>query len=347
MSSTILDIARKAKVSYTAVSDILNRGMEDRFSAHTIERVRRIALSLGYEANHFAQSLKKGKTNIIGIVNPGGVLFDHWDPYFSNVFMGLASFCARQDYKLVFLPLAENMAESRSSQRPGRMVDGLVYILLSSQLDAFQKEHAAYLKKLRVPFVLVTSFRNILPHPSVGVDCLAGGLAATRHLIEGHGYETVGFVLTQQQHEHHNELLAGYQQALRACGRSVMRRFIYRTDGIMDQDGYALGRQLAQERANLPRAIITVSYPMALGMLRGFREAGLSVPQDVALIAFGENLKEYEIAGLTIIEQPSAEKGRAAGELLYQLIEGKENTQMPESRILTPRLIIRQSCGSH
>jgi LacI family transcriptional regulator len=341
MTTTIHDVARKAGVSHAAVSDILNRGRAMRFAPETVERVRKAAACLGYETNRFAQSLKNGKTGIIGIVNPDRMLFNYHDPYFADIFMGLAAYFAGHDYKLMFLPL-DNGHNGIEQALGGRLADGLVYVLLSRNLELFKKEHAPRLKRLGVPVVVVHSMRNVPGFAQIGLNCEAGGHAAAEHLIAAHGFRDVCLVTSQKPFQHHVDLETGFQKSMKRHG---LPQHVERLAGYGLKDGQALVDSWMAQKKALPRAIVTISYQLAVGIVRRLITAGIRVPEEVALVSFGENVGDYDAIGMTLIEQPARLKGTRAGELLLTLIKAPKAGHTTQKYIFKPKLIINQSCG--
>lgn len=345
--TTLKDIALKAGISLSAVSRVLNN-KNSLVSEKTKEKVLAIARECNYQPNLFAKSLKTGRTHIIGITSgterPLAEMFGQ--PYMNAIFAGLGDVLTDQDYKLIFYRIkATDPQHPATDIAQSRLVDGLVFILLADFFDYFQKNKLPLLRALHIPFVVVTSFKQDFGLPFIGLDCVAGGQTAARHFIE-HGYQEFGFVTRQRPNIFYNDLKGGYLAALAdygVTGKSVQQ---YECKNIFVSDGDALAGRLLHERVRLPRAFFCVEDHLALGMMRRFRATGLSIPDDVAFIGFGDLIDPNRYPhDLTSVRQPAHEKGEQAGQLLLRILQSPPESPCPESIIMAPPLVIRQSCG--
>jgi DNA-binding LacI/PurR family transcriptional regulator len=334
-------------MSYPSVSEILNGGKQHRYAKATVARVQRAAKKLGYEVHPFAKSLKTGKTNIIGVTTLGDdVLGDFNIPYAGKIYAGISDFFTRHNYRLIFdnLPHLATGAERTLSLAQSRLVDGLLFLLFSIDIKRFKDQDAHLLEKMGLPYVVIHSLGEKLGSNSVGLDCTHGGFLATAHLIK-HGYRTIGCVVSHNKLHCYN-LYQGYAQALRHYGRTVEEKFTYPVPGgDTIREGYGLAEKMLASGQELPRALVVVDECYAHGIIKKFREAGVRVPQDMAIIGFGDvNHEAVEMNDLNTLAQPAHAKGRAAGELLFNLLQGKP-PQPLRHIIFKPELLINKSCG--
>lgn len=238
--------------------------------------------------------------------------------------------------------------------QPGRS-DGI--LLLSVPLpDRFANQ----LLDSRQSVVLVD-----IKHPkfeSFTVDNRYGGRAATQHLITL-GYERIGHITVQYDPPPARQRREGYEAALREAGRSVDETLIATSNerpfAFSETGGYSAMKQLL-EREPGPDAVFAASDMQALGAIRAVRQAGLRVPEDVAIVGF-DDVELSLSAGLTTVRQPAQEMGRRAAEtLLRRLKDGggdvesgapsaarNGSTRLPvSSTVFSPELIVRSSCGA-
>jgi DNA-binding LacI/PurR family transcriptional regulator len=339
------DVAEKAGVSLSAVSRVLNN-RDSLVSARTKARVLAIARELHYQPNHFAKSLKTGRTNIIGVSSgtESPLMEMFGQPYMTAICAGLGDVLTDQDYQLMFYRVKEQSDRGpRTSIMQTRLVDGLIFILLADFIDFFQKHKLPLLRAQKTPFVVITSLRQEFDFPSIGLDCAAGGRAAAMHFIE-HGYRDFGVVTRQKPGIFYRDLQDGFTTTLREQGIPDEQVHVFTCDSVYVPHGYDLADRLLREKQKLPRAFFCVEDHLARGMMQRFQEAGRHVPSDAAFIGFGDmtNSNHYP-NDLTSIRQPAHEKGAQAGRMLLEML-GRP-AQAVRSLVMTPTLTMRQTCG--
>jgi DNA-binding LacI/PurR family transcriptional regulator len=347
MKTTLHDVASKAQVSFTTVSKILNSRYRDKFSAETVLRIQTAAAELGYESNHFARSLKTGKTHIIGVTFFGRKqLTSFTDPYLGELYTGIGACAMERNYKLIFHSIqADARIDQTLELAQQGMVDGLIYILFSSALDKFQQELAPYLQKLNIPVVLVHSSTQDFGFPAVGLNCVTGGRLATEHLI-GHGHRDITMVVPSLELELYRDFIEGHAEALTAHGLEFNSKQVRVAPGHTFQSGVRFAEEL-MATGSVPCAMVVPEESTAYGLMRKLTDSGMRVPQDVGLISFGghEN-PEHRDSDLTVVRQPAREKGFKATEKLLAQIEDKGQEQAaPRTVVLEPELLVRRSCG--
>jgi DNA-binding LacI/PurR family transcriptional regulator len=175
-------------------------------------------------------------------------------------------------------------------------------------------------------------------YPTVGSDNELGGYKATRHLIE-QGRERIAFLGYTSVPEI-NLRYAGYRRALEEAGIKV--------DGALERParhsrsaGYVSTQQLIEEGVSFD-AIFAVSDLYAMAAITALQEAGINVPEDVAVVGYDDiAISAFYNPPLTSVRQDRVEGGRLLVENLLAAVEGRE----PESRILETELIVRKSSG--
>ncbi len=332
MSLTIYDIAREAGVSIATVSRVFNNS--PRVAPHTRKRVLEVARRLGYQPHVSAQSLARRQAQLVSAVVP--MLTNY---FFVEVLRGLQDRLAESPFDLLVYAaptLADVDAHLERALQRGRSAG---VMLFSTPLT---QERVELLKRGRQPIVLVDSF-----HPdfdSVSIDNEQGGYLATRHLIE-HGYRRIGLLMAHPDSVPARERRYGYERALREAGLTLDPSLIASsTDphhhGYTEEGGREAMRQLLGHEPR-PEAVFVVSDIMALGALQALEEAGLRVPDDVALIGF-DDLRVSRYLGLSTLRQPMYEMGKLAAEKLLRRIA--EPDLPVTSTVFAPRLICRRTC---
>jgi len=348
---TMKDIARKVGVTQQTVSQVLNNYKINMVGKTTREKVMKIASDLNYQPNHFAASLKKGKTGIIGITSGSSTairdLFHN--PYTMGVIEGISEVLPENGYKLIFHQIKQSKDKRGLLElEQSNIADGMIYILLSRTIPKFLEIHKPLLSSMKLPFVIIHSLAENFGFNAVGLDCTRGGFIATNHLLE-HGFTEIGLVIPRGKLlPHMEDLKTGYEQALQKHGISINSDLLFSPYGFYTEEGYAFADKLLSVKKDLPRAFFVANEHVAHGMIGRFQEAGIAIPDDIALISFGDySNSKYVYTELTSVRQPSFEKGRQAAQILVEAMQNPEETLnfSFESIILKPKLTIRKSCG--
>jgi LacI family transcriptional regulator len=326
------------------VSKVLNDRAPD-IGQKTRARVLKVAKKLNYHPHHFAQLLKKGRTNIIGISGISGTSGAFEQSYQANIYSGISTFFSTSDYRLIF-----HNTETGKNKYPyqdlveAKMVDGIILLLLARDIEEFEKK--SIVKRIQergVPFVVIHSLPRDLGCVNVSLDTRQAGAKSAEHLIQ-HGYRSVGLVLYHRKNLMAEYYQEGYTQVLRKHGIRADEQMVYDSRGVTLQHGYAMAEKMLAGK-EMPRALLVHYDEVAFGMIQKFREAGVQVPEDIALVSFrNDNLSALTLTGLTTINEPAFEKGEKAGQLLVKQLN-KEDVGEERFCLFEPELIIRTSCG--
>jgi len=340
MPPTLEEVAKLAGVSRSTVSRVVNQHPNVRPEVR--ERVWEVIRQTGYQPHAAARSLATRRTRVIGLIIPQAVTTLFTDPYFPILIRGIADACNAHNYHLMLsLFSRRRVQESRARQDllyqqvlRGRYLDGVV--VSSAPLDdpIFPR-----LLEDGVPFIIVGRY----PHERanyVDVDNVAGARMAVEHLLRL-GHERVATITGPLNMFAAQDRLEGYQQALAARGIPVDEDLIAEGD-FTERGGRAAMQRLLLRR---PTAIFAASDMMAVGAIKVLREAGLRVPEDVAVVGFDDiPLASMVEPPLTTVRQPIEQTGGMAVELLVSLLENPEEETV--HRVVLPtELVIRASCG--
>ena len=330
------DIARKAGVSRSTVSRVINN--EPYVSQKTRDRVMAVIERESFAPNPAARALVTQRTQIVGVVIPGNVnVFFTDNSYYPMLLQGIGGTTHDRDYAMLLWlgQLHEDGEHFSRRVRNNRLMDGLLIASLIASHPLFQD-----LDQLRMPFVMVdrpVAFDDKINY--VTIDNVHAAQTAVRHLI-GLGRRRIAHITGHVSISDGRDRLLGYKRALEKSGLPADPNLIY--EGLFDRDrGYFGMKHLLQYK---PDALFAASDTIAQGALRAIREAGLRVPDDIAIVGFDDlDIASETEPALTTIRQPIQEKGARAAQLLIDLIEG--NVDAPQHILLPTELVIRETCG--
>jgi len=339
-TTTMKRIAGELGVSITTVSKVLNN-REDIGHA-TRARVLAKVAELGYQPNAVARSLTLRRTHTLGIVIP-----DLMHSFFVEIIAGLESVASARGYGILLCSSSEDPVKERQEldMLRQRQVDGIVLgsASASGNTDLLQQLTATGLG-------LVMIDRD--DHPEVQCDRVVTddeevGRLATAHLL-AQGRRAVAHI-TGTPVAHAKRRAAGYRAALRTAGVKGHADWVVR-GGFKEADGYrGMQKLLAAPKGSRVDAVFAANDPAAIGAMKAIWDAGLRVPDDIAVagagdIALGDMLR----VPLTTISWSREDQGKAAAALLFERIDRHaDGTPAPPRRVvIPPRLVVRRSSRS-
>ena len=347
-------VARAAGVSRTTVSFVLN-GVTDRgISDATRERVLQAAQALGYEPNAAASTLVSGRTGTVALVLPS-VQHLHVDAFLAQLLASVAEQCRRQGLTLL---IEATDGEGQQADRfvrlvRGRRIDGLI---VAHPRDA-EREHLLRLQDSGVPLVVLGGgWAETHPGQVLGDDTRDGARRLTAHLL-ALGHRRVGFV-NYASSEFRNAAAReqGWRDALLAQDVSPEPGWSVHANLSADSGWQATRALLARQSGSTrPTAIFAGNDTIAFGALRALREAGLRVPQDMALVGYDDiPLAAFADPPLTTVRSDPAGQGAEAVARLRWQLDGSRAPGAATGPVASPAtetalpatLIVRASCGS-
>jgi len=323
-NATIRDVARAANVSVATVSRVLNS--PDAVSPETRERVTASAARLDYVPHSGARSLSTRRTDTIGVILP-----DLHGEFFSELIRGIDLATRARGLHLL---LSHSHGDPNEATTVLRAMRSRVDAMVVMSPYANEGVLAAALGG-RTPLVLIGSGGDAGGHPRFAIDNHAGAFAMTAHLL-GLGYRRIAFVAGPEGNIEAAQRLGGYREAL--AGAKGATAQVVRGD-FGERSGWLAARELLA--GPRPEAIFAGNDMMAIGCLQALREAGLRVPDDIALAGFDDiPISRFLDPPLTTMGVPIAELGRQAVESCAEILDsGKSGA----SRIFTPALVVRAS----
>jgi LacI family transcriptional regulator len=298
-------------VSITTVSKVLNN-REDIGHA-TRARVLAKVAELGYQPNAVARSLTLRRTHTLGVVIP-----DLMHSFFVEIVAGLEAAASARGYGLLLCSSNEDPAKERQEldMLRQRQVDGIV---LGSANASGNTDLLDRLTSLGIALVMID--RD--DHPDVRCDRVVTddhevGRLATAHLVQ-QGRRAIAHI-TGTQVVHAKRRAEGYRAALKAAGLKARTDWVVR-GGFKEADGYRGMKKLLTMKPRVD-AVFAANDPSAIGAMKAVWDAGLRVPEDVAIVGAGDiALGDLLRVPLTTISWSREDQGRTAAELLLDRID--------------------------
>jgi LacI family transcriptional regulator len=329
---TIRDVAREAGVSVATVSRVFNDSGP--VGEETRRRILAVATKLRYTPDSAARSLITRRTNTLGVLLP-----DLYGEFFSEVIRGIDPTAQKSGYHILVSRAHNDRDEIEAAMRAMRgRVDGLV--VMSPDIDA-----AALVANLPddCPVVLLNCVVEGTEFDSLNIDNYGGAYAMVTHLL-GRGHQRIGFIAGHERNHDAAERLRGYRAALEDVG-AEWRAEWERAGDFTEASGYRAGEEFVALSPR-PTALFAANDSMAIGALSALREAGIRVPEDVAVAGFDDiPIARYMSPPRTSVHVAISELGERATRTLLHAVEEK-NRHEKQQETLPTTLVIRQSCGS-
>ncbi|MDN4606993.1 catabolite control protein A [Sporosarcina highlanderae] len=313
MSVTIYDVAREANVSMATVSRVVNGNQN--VKPATRKKVLDCIERLGYRPNAVARGLASKKTTTIGVIVP-----DISKSYYAELSRGIADVATMYEYNIIL---------SNSDKRPqrevelfedhlGKQVDGVIFMS-----DSLSEEIRKEMATANVPIVLAGTLDAGTNLPTVNIDHEEAAYQAVKKLIEN-GHERIVHVSGPLSRDI-NRLCkkVGYEKALKEANLPIIDDFFIETDNTYD-DAYEKWK-LIRDLEEKPTGIFAGNDEIAVGILNGLRDDGLSVPDDMEVICFQHTLLTRVVRPqLSAVIVPLYDLGAVSMRLLTKLMNGEE-----------------------
>lgn len=332
---TLEEIGKLAEVSRATVSRVIHN--HPNIKPDVRARVQKVIDETGYKPNLIARSLVSQRSNIIGLVVPSDVQKVFTDPYYPSLLQGIARACNENDLTFSLFLFHSKEEEDRilKSTMATGMVDGLIITVDYKDVEIIDQ-----FKAKGMPFVTIGRPEHDDNVSYVDVDNIRGSYMATEHLIQL-GYDSIATIASHQNTAGEDRLI-GYQKALADHHIAYDENLVAYGDFSPDS-GYLAMLKLLPQR---PRAVFVASDTMALEAIQAIQDAGLRVPDDIALIGFDDLSPAMRATPpLTTIYQPIHDVCQRAVEKLIDISHNDDSKH--EHIVLPTALVVRESCGAH
>ena len=326
------DVARMAGVSTSTVSHVINN---DRFVSDAIrEKVEAAVKDLNYAPSALARSLKLNQTHTIGMLITAST-----NPFYSELVRGVERSCFERGYSLVLCNTEgdEQRMNRNLETLMQKRVDGL--LLLGTETHQPSKEIMQ--RYPSVPTVMMDWAPFDGTSDLIQDNSLLGGEMATDHLI-ARGYRKIACIAGPQDKTTARHRLEGYRRAMQRAGLTILPGYEVHCDFEFEGGVDAMKQLLAL--AEPPHAVFAGNDAVAVGAYQALYQAGLSVPQDMAVMGYDDiELAKYLAPPLSTIHQPKDSLGELAIDTLIHRLQNPEREA--QILVLTPELVERASVG--
>lgn len=309
--ATIKEVASKAGVSICTVSRAL--AGKDMIKPATRAAVLQAARELNYEPNHVAQSLKKGKTNTLGLILP-----DITNPYYPKLAKYIEKSTAKRGYMVLLCNSDNQIKKERQfvDMLKARNVDGVLVAPVSNEIKHIQK-----LKSSGIPYVILN--RN---YPEdlccIASDNYYGAYVMTQYLMK-RGHKRIGGLFQGFHISIYQERYQGMCDAMREQGLAIDESLLL-TDLDDDNDRYKQIEKLIC-RENRPTAIFASNDMLAINVYRAAYEQGIRIPENLSVAGYDDIPMALMVnPPLTTYLQPEDQLSELAVDYLASMIDGGE-----------------------
>ena len=331
--TTIKDIANVLNISPAAVSKALNN--DSRISEKRKVEVRQVAKNLNYQPNHIASALRKGKSNLVGVIVPRTN-----SNFFSSVLENIEDVLNKAGYNIIITQSNE------SYDKECRNIDALLYtqvdgIIASMANETVDLSHYEKIKTQGIPLILFDRGENNLNVDYVGINDYDSSHMIVNHLISK-GCKRIAHIGGYRRTRIFNNRIRGYIDAIKINNLPVDDELLIES-ALTLEDGREKMKQLLLLK-NRPDAVYVASDYAALGALQILKEHDINVPEDMRLVGFGnEPFTSLVTPSITSVNQHSAQIGKSAAETFLHLVKKEELNQTLDKIILNAELIERES----
>lgn len=322
-------VAKRAGVSVATVSRVLNR--QEGVTAKTRARVDEAVHALGYRVNHLATSLRTARSWLLLIMVP-----DLSNPFYIEVVRGIDRVARQHGYFVLLCDTGADPGRERSAFELLRThrADGAICLDPDSIQQGLSQEINA------LPWVACCEFDPAMAVPYVGIDNQGAAAAAVRYLLS-RGHRRIALIGADPAYLYARQREAGVHQALAEAGLTLAQEWNIRVSGF----SFLAGAEAAQRLLDAPQrptAIFAVADALAIGLMHRLQEAGLRIPDDIAIMGFDDIPLAAQLnPPLTTMAQPMDELGAEAARLLLQRLSAPEAP--PTGSLLPHRLVVRGS----
>lgn len=333
MTVTIKDVAKKANVSISTVSRVINDSKP--VSDEIKQRVLKIIKETGYTPNPVARSLVMKKSQLIGVIVP-----DISNFFISEVLSGIEEIGKMYNYDIL---LCNTYGDLKQELRylnllKSKQVEGIIFMTWG-----LKEEHRKFFDEENIPIVMVNRDTSDFNITSICIDHHQAAYEMTKYLIEK-GHEEIALIRSDiGNYAFGKEQYEGYAKALKEYGLKIDKKLIKNCQFKLE-NAYDAVKEMIDEDI-LPTAIFATTDFMAIGAINCLVDNNFKVPEDVSVVGFNDiKLSSIYRPKLTTIRQPTYDIGAVAIRVIIKKIKGEE---IKENIFILPHeLVERNSCRS-
>ena len=334
-SITIMDIAKALGVSKSTVSRALQNSHE--VGAETRKKILAYAQQHNYEPNPVAKGLQHKQTFSIGVVVP-----ELKNNFFAQVIEGIDEVVYQKGYQIIISQSYEKPQREIETVRhlASRSIDGLI---ISVSAESKEYDHLKALNKMGLPIVFFDRVAENFQTHQVVINNQKVAYTVTEMLIRK-GRRRILHITHSSDLSITRERLVGYKQALAKNGIAFDERLVYNCHyGTMQVEAIEADLMKLMQMKPRPDAIFSSGDRITTLIYSCLEKLGFSVPKHLAFVGFSNNtMIDLMNPHIMVIRQPAHEMGKAAAELLIQLIESRKPTKVFERQVLDPLIVAHE-----
>ena len=331
--TTIKDIANVLKISPAAVSKALHD--DYRISEKTKKAVKQVAKNLNYQPNHLASALRSGKSHLVGVIVPRTN-----SNFFSSVIQNMEEVLNKEGYNIIITQSNESYKKECANIDTllFTQVDGIIASMANETIDL---EYYEKIKSKGIPLILFDRGENDLNVDYIGINDYDSSHIIVEHLVK-QGCKRIAHIGGYKRTRIYNNRIRGYIDALKKHELPLDSELLIESN-LTIKDGRAMMQQLLKLK-HRPDAVYVAGDYAALGALQVLNEEGIKMPEDIALVGFGdEPFTSMVTPTISSINQHSAEIGKLAAKTFLAHAKKSVVKQKLNKIILDAELIIRGS----
>jgi LacI family transcriptional regulator len=330
----VREVARRAGVSPMTVSRVING--KGGVRPETRLAVEQVIAALSFVPNGLARGLSSRKTMVLGLIVP-----DVGNPFYAPIARGAENVARRAGYHVILCNSEGSLAYEGEyiADMLERRADGLLVVPVSDE----SRVNLRQLERHGIPYTLIDRSVPGVDADVVQGDSVGGARSLIDHLISL-GHARIAMLAESESVSTSRDRRRGYRLALDSAGIAPMPELLVET--TVDLKGGYAGMLVLLGLDHPPTAVFAINNLVAAGAVKAIREHGLTVPDDLALVAFDDIEHEAALSPfLTVMPQPAESFGTIAAHLLLDRVLG----YAPANRrmvMLPSEMIVRESCGA-
>jgi len=328
------DVADRCGLSISTVSLVLSG--DERIPEDTARKVLETVKAMEYRPSVVARNLARRVSRTIGVILPE-YAFSRNQPFFYQALQGIHDQTQPAGYKLVMEAANRVFIDRRYHLRllKEQSTDGVIF-MAASVTDEFLKD----MESEHYPFVLAAGAADGVDLPMAKGDDVLGAKMAVRHLISL-GHKAIGHVAGIPTITMGRDRELGYRQAMLEARLEINPAWVVQADFDM--------QQAEKAAAELVKSGVTAVFAgndvMAYGLIRGLRDIGKRVPDDVAVVGMDDlDMSAWMSPALTTVRYDIAMMAGLAAKYVLQRVQNP-NARIPLGDMPPVHLVVRQSCG--
>lgn len=330
---TIYDIARELSVSPSTVS----RALKDHYSIGKgmIETVKKLAKDKGYRPNHIAASLRRNKTNTIGVMIS-------WinRPFMSSLIGGIEEVASEKGYNVI-ISQSHDSFENEVKNAKALYNSRIAGLIVSLAMETKEYDHFLQFTENDIPIVFVDRVSEEFDADKIVIDNYSAGFVATQHLID-QGYKRIAHFAGAEHRNVYKERKRGYIDALIQNKIVVDETLIIQGDILNSEEGHKMASHLLSLQTP-PDAIFSSNDTAAVSAIQIAKKMGFKIPDELGVMGFNDDPVSLIIdPPLSTIYHPSVNLGKISAQ---QVLKHKEYKDIVTSETITlkTQLIARES----